>query len=399
MCPIVGGAALQELPEDLGLPLFTLLRRVRLWADPSPSERERGAIGWPAGVPEEIRSALPTLERAYTRKPPRAAEVRRAALKVSRWALERGYLGTARAWAEVAAVADPTSAEAHYRAGRLARRQAEYHAAEGWLLRAMQVGRRYRQWTPYVKAQISMGNMHAQRGMYGEARSMLTAALQAAEKPARGVSAAGGFGDLQRRALHDLMSVSIDSGDYAAAEEYARKALPLTPPQHPRLPNLAHDTAVSWLMRGQTERAAVVLVAAVPHMRDAVERGLGWANLAWAEAVRGRQDAHLHALAQSWALIGRRPVGNVPAWAFLALARGAAHLARWEEAERLAERAALAARERAEADRVADVAALRVRIGGRCRPVVLEATPPAREVLASNALAVELIRAVSWSAA
>lgn len=363
--PFPGWTNVQEVPGELGGVLLVLYRGVMLWAETPPAERAAlpGGAGpddldaQPGGppLPDALADAFRDL-RAVRTEPGQArpAAVSRACDAVSAWAEEAGHTGTALAWARAAAGAHPPNVAAAHRVGILARRRADYATAEAWLQHAAAMARRHGDWYQFALSVNSLGNLNAQRGEFGEARGYLTKALGVARRPRGRVE--GGrerLRQLEGEILHDLMLVAIYECDFTDAERFAAESFERMRAGHQRLPVLAHDVALLWIERGHFGRALQVFGAVLPLIRKPHERLLACSNLARCAGAEGSPEAYARAVAEVWDLIGDPVGGSIPAVVYVNLARGAAGLRLWQDAERAAELASQAAAIRQEADQLA----------------------------------------------
>ncbi len=367
MEPFPGWTNVHEVPGELGGRLLALYRSVLLWAETPAAERETlfagGSAEEPgapldgAALPQELAEAVREL-RAVRTEPGRArpAAVSRACDAVSAWAEREEHTGTALAWARAAASAYPPNVGAAYRVGIMARRRADYSTAEAWLLHAGAMSRRHGDWYGFVLSLNSLGNLHVQHGEFAQARASLAKALIAARRPRGRVP--GGRKRLRVRegyVLHDLMTTSASMGDFTGAERYAAEAFERMRAGHRRLPRLAHDVAVLWMDRGYFGRALPVLEALLPHFHTGPECLLVCCNLARCAGAEGRAEAYTRAAGGAWRLMADAEASSVPAIVFTNLARGAAGLRLWENAEHAAMLAAEVAAAREEADQMAAV--------------------------------------------
>jgi tetratricopeptide (TPR) repeat protein len=362
--PFPGWTNVQEVPGELGGRLLVLYRSVLLWADTPGDERRTlfaaGDADRPpqldgAPFPEGLADAFRDLGAVRTEPARvRAAQVSRACDAVSAWAEGEGHTGTALAWARAAASAYPPNVAAAHRVGIMARRRADYATAEAWLQHAGSMARRHGDWYGYVLSLNSLGNLDAQRGEFGQARAHLAKALAAARRPRGRVE--GGLKRLrllEGDILHDLLMVAAYSGDYAGAERFAAEAFERMRAGHQRLPVLAHDVAVLWMERGNFGRALQVFDAILPSIRNPNERLLVRCNLARCAGAEGRAEVYARTAVEVWDLIGGRPPSSIPAGVYVNLARGAAGIRLWEDAERAAVLASEAAEVRQEVDQLA----------------------------------------------
>jgi tetratricopeptide (TPR) repeat protein len=386
--------------------LLVLYRSVLMWAETPAAERralcaggaqELSAPPGRAPLPQELTDAIRQLCAVRTEpgrvRPP---VVSRACGAVSAWAEREEHTGTALLWARAAASVYPPNVAAAYRVGILARRRADYPTAEAWLQHAGSMARRHGNWYGFVLSLNSLGNLHAQHGEFDQARAHLAKALFAARRPRGRV--AGGRKRLRIRegyVLHDLMTVSFDMGDFPRAERYAAEAFERMPAGSRRLPVLAHDVAVLWMQRGYFGRALPVLQAVLPFIRDQHERVLACCNLARCAGTDADRDVYARAAAEVWGLVGDASAGSVPAIVFTNLARGAAGLRLWEEAEHAALLAAEAAAARQEADQVAAVPPLLESIRLHRYADTVPAPSSGAEERTSRSLAVGLVEALT----
>jgi tetratricopeptide (TPR) repeat protein len=368
--PFPGWTNVKEVPGELGGTLLVLYRSVLLWAETPAAERRTLFAG--AGAEDlegrsDRASLPPELVEAFrdlctVRLEPgrvRPAVVSRACDAVSAWAGREEHTGTALAWARAAASAYPPNVAAAYRVGILARRRADYPTAEAWLQHAGSMARRHGDWHAFVLSLNSLGNLHRMRGDFAPARGHLVKSLQAARRPRGRVQ--GGrkhLRNLEGGILHDLLAVSVCMGDFGGAERYAAEAFERMRGGHQRLPRLAHDVAGLWMERGYFGRALAVFEALLPHFPAQLESLLVCCNLARCAGAEGRAEVYARATARVWDGVRDAIPGSVPAGVYTNLARGAAGLRQWQEAERTALIAAEAASQREEADQAAAITAL-----------------------------------------
>jgi tetratricopeptide (TPR) repeat protein len=368
--PFAGWVNVHEVDGPLGGALLMLARSVQLWTETLPAERgelfaaggepDRAADLDHLDVPEALAGPFHVL--ATLRSAPgeaRAAAVSQACDAVSARAEAEGHPGVAIAWARLAAVVYPANVAAAYRVGLLARRGLDYATAEAWLQHAGALGRKHGEWILFVRAMHSLGNLHAQRGDFAQARAALSRGLQAAQRPRGRIK--GGRKRLQvveGEILHDLMVVAVYAEDFTGAERYAAEAFERMRAGHRRLPVLAHDVAGLWMERGYFARALPVFEAVLPLFHKPNERLLASCNAARCAGAEGNEAAYTCMAAEAWGLIGAMDPGTVPAGVYTNLARGAAGLRLWSDAEHAAMRAAEAAAAREEADQAEAISPL-----------------------------------------
>jgi tetratricopeptide (TPR) repeat protein len=251
-------------------------------------------------------------------------QIARACIAFSDWCLENGATGTALLFAEAAALAAPTNPRHAYVAGRLLRHQGALAGAELWLRRATRIA----VWNGDREAQArclnGMGNLHQQAGRYAEAKAALAAALQVAKK-AR-------LQERQAEALHDLLVVSVYTGDLSAADEYARDAFAAYPAAHQNIPKLAADIAFLWAQQGHFARALQVFQALLPRFADPDARLRITGYAARAAGAIGDTEAFRTAWSEAWGILDAGTAEHLRAAAALELGLGALNLSAWEDA-------------------------------------------------------------------
>lgn len=189
-----------------------------------------------AEVPEAIREALDTLQVVIRSSADDQRRLVPACVQVSEWAERQGYLGTALAYAQGCALADPDNPELACRVGRLALEHAEYTRADSWYRRALALARRSRSWDTYGLCFIGLGNQNRQRGRLPAAEQYFRHAPARAKQDRRSMLAA--------MADHDPYALALRRGHIERAEQYARRARGQYPPEDPHLFRLATDVAL-----------------------------------------------------------------------------------------------------------------------------------------------------------
>lgn len=349
-----GSVVIDELGSPQAVLLWDTLRSVLLWAEEDPGaraglflpaapERRRARLAEAAGesaLAEPLAALFRALNSPEAASP---AEVAGVCRQLATWAVARGCSGTALAFMQAAALADPADAEAAYLTGRLARRRAESARAECWFWEAIARSRRSRDPVSRVLAVIGLGNLQFQRGNLPAAERTHVRALRIAERH--------GLRMLEGMASHDLFVIADERGREAEAAAHAARALRAYGPGHSRLPSLAHDVAVFWMNWGSFAAALRVLTSVLPHIRGRRERLLTLGSLARAAGAVGERPTFDAAWDEIWDTAGgadaRGPDGACQA--FLALAQGAMSLADWGRADRAAAKALRVAAARGEA--------------------------------------------------
>lgn len=301
-----------------------------------------------SGVPGELHAPLEVVcELLADPAGGEAGRVAEACARIGEWAERRGDApATALRFSQAAALSLPNDGPLAYRAGYVARRQASWDVAELWFRHASTVSRRNRDWKSHALAYIGIGNSHYQRGRYPSAKREHLKALR--------VSKRHGLRGLEGMAFHDLFAVAIETAEWAQAEAYAQQSFRAYGPEHPNVPNLAHDIAYFWNTRGHYARALPVLTALLPHYHHARDRIRVLGAVGRAAGGCGERETFMSVWQEMWQLapgLVREPA--LPA-SLLQIAYGAAGLREWSLACAAAELALKTATARGEADVVAD---------------------------------------------
>jgi tetratricopeptide (TPR) repeat protein len=260
-----------------------------------------------------------------------------ACFAVTEWALMNNARGTALLFAEAAALAAPVSARHAYVAGRLLRYHGAVHEAELWLRRAARVAVWNHDRETQAHCLNSIGMLHQQAGRYAEARATLTSALRVAKN--------AGLQELQAASLHNLLVVSVYTGDLTAAEEHARGAFAAYPTGHPSIPKLAADVAFLWAQQGYFARALKVLQALLPRFSDPDARLRVIGHAARAAGAVGDTEAFRAAWSEAWSILESGSAEHLRPAAALELGLGALNLSAWSDAAMALDMARTAARE------------------------------------------------------
>ena len=331
-------SVLEELPSELGTLLWQSLRTVRRWSSAPADVRGklflRGAYkrrisDLDAIAPEPaIRQPVETIARLLENpKDADVGQIGAACGQIAEWAQGQQAHATAFEFVQAAALVSPTDPKLSLAVGRAARDRAEYPVAESWYQRTIALARRARDWDTYARAYVGLGKMWLARGVYPAARKNLLKAARVAMRER--------LREPLGMAFHDLFGLESDAHHDAQAIEYAHAALKAYPPGHPDLKSLAYSLAFFWVERGQFAPALPVLKAVVPHVipnHQAYVQG----GLARASGGMGDIPTFDAAWAAVWGFDDDMP-GKADA--LVEAARGAASLARWDDAERAAIRA------------------------------------------------------------
>lgn len=331
-----GADILREMTGEAAVLVWKSLRSITLWASAAPrehtdlfadgAEQRRIAEILVTDVDAELMGPLRTFAGVLGNPAGMRREtVALACRQVAQWAQARDLSATALAFTQAAALVCPADAELAHEVGRLARDGGELARAESWHRRAIMLGRQTGAWESYARSYVSLGNLAIHRGNFPLARRCHVKAYRAARRHA--------LGEVMAMALHDLFLVSLETGDAATAQRYARQAFRAYGPRHARIPYLAHDLSILWIREGQFGQAMPVLQALMPHFVKPDERLLVLCNVS--RAAGGQRDAV--AFEDAWAaaenLLVLPQTANRAAQGLLNLARGATGLGLWDRAE------------------------------------------------------------------
>jgi tetratricopeptide (TPR) repeat protein len=378
---VEGGEILAELEGAQALVMWQLARDIALWGSADAERRatlfvpgaharwteQLEGAGLDAGLEASLRAAAEVLRSPETVT---EEELTAACRAVAQWADEREMLGTALAFVQAGAVASPRDAALGYQVGLLARRRAEYPRAESWFRRVIGLGRQAKDWDSYARAFLGLANLYIQRGNYPAARRFLIRCLRAARRH--------GFRELQAMAYHDLMGIAAKTEQFAEANDLARMAFRAYGPRHPRLPELASDVGVLWLLRGEFAASLDTLRAAHPHIAHPCDQLLSWGNIARAAGGVGDRALFDEAWDQIWSYAGDWHNRQNAPWALMDAARGATSLRDWPRAERAASTAREIAQRRGEAHVLAEADSVLDSVNRRLQFDNSAATPDAQ---------------------
>jgi tetratricopeptide (TPR) repeat protein len=335
---VAGTEIVRELPPEVALTVWQVLRTVLLWAAEIPAQRgdlfERCAMEqWERELLEgawdpDLRYPLAVIVGEMAALEDASDEsLAHACLCVTEWGLAHNATRTALAFTEAAALCRPDHPRYAWMAGRLLRRHGHLREAEQWIKRAVRVSGRTGDWETHTLSLNSLGNVLYEAGKYPQSLRTLEDALRASRK--HRLRAREG------EILHDLFAVTVWGGDIARAEGFAQAAFEIYRTGHHRLPALAHDVAVLWVKRGQFARALTVLRELPVFFEYPEERIRVLASLARTAGACGDRVVFFQACreAESLAKDDYISLRSVPALVEIGL--GAWDLGEWEVAERM----------------------------------------------------------------
>ncbi len=358
---VAGAAVLEEVQADRAVLAFMALRAAHALAagadaartllpaggaDRREEERVARARAGADAAPADEPPLLPALAAlvAALRLPEEttAEETGWACLRVTEWALGHGAPETALAFAQAAALARPDSSGLAWKAGKMLRNHGRMREAEWWLKRAVRVA----VWTDddemVATGLSSLGNLHYMRGEFRQAKATYLRALRLARRCH--------LGSLEGEVLHDLCVAAMMMGETRSSEEFARRALDLYGPRHPKLPKLAHDVAQLWMAQGYFARSLPVLHALLGHFDHSEDRLRVVASAARAAGACGDEGLFELLWAEAWTLVGGFDGHAVIAAALTDLGIGASSLRLWKRAAEALRRASDLAARRGETD-------------------------------------------------
>jgi tetratricopeptide (TPR) repeat protein len=391
---VAGTEIVRELPPELALTVWQVLRSVLLWAAEVPAQRgdlfERRAMEqWEAELLQgtfdaELRYPLAVIVGELADPEAAAPEqLAHACLCVTEWALAHNATRTALAFTEAAALCRPDHPRYAWMAGRMLRTHGYRREAEQWIKRSVRVAGSRGDWETQTLGLNSLGNVFAEAGNYRQAAETQSQALRIARKHR--------LREREGEVLHDLFVATAHLGDLEGAENYALGALEIYRSGHSRLLLLAHDVAVLWMQRGQYDRALPVLLALSDHSGTPRDRILVLASGAWAAGMCGEETDYQRIAREVLAMADQSVGGQGVPRALYEVGLGAWGLGRWEFAEDLLARAEAAARDRGEADIIieaeASLSAIRQRRAATLSASTAQRSSAGRETLARRFVA------------
>lgn len=330
---VMAMGVLRELPADVGLHAWMVLRWVVMWGEDGcgstvdlfDPEAMREAFEDAAGKrlvqapADDPRNPLVAIIGELMQPEPSNEVVARACLVMAEWALPRQYLGTGLGFAEAAAFAMP-SARYAFLAAKLHRQYGRHRDADRLLKVAEGLARREKDWETNIRIRLARGNVDLLHGRYEQARTSMANALRTCDRYRL-------EGAIRGEVHHDLLVAESGRMDYEAAQQHAEAAIGAYGSDHPRLPHLAHDLAALWMEMGDYENALTVLRSLLERhfQHDVVLRLIACASAVRAAGGCGESDAYARLTAELEAALGKAPQATVRhAPALVDAARGAA---------------------------------------------------------------------------
>lgn len=296
---------LGEHPREDALLLWTVARDLVLWGTTPATEREglfdagarkqRSQQLKRSGLPPEVTTCMEVLvSLLHTPIVPGVAVVTEVCHQVVRWAAANRMAETALAFAQVAALADPMDARAAALVGRTAVAFGRLVRADSWFQRTVAIGRRVRDWRPYVASYHGMGEVALRRGRTSDAEAKFTKALRGARR--HGYRAEGAV------ALIGLFRAAVEAGRVEDAVAWeARAARAVRGDENGQLA-LAEAAVDLWMGMGDYRRALQCLAIARLGATTPAKRMEVWARIAHAAAGDGDRERLIEAWTRCWAL-------------------------------------------------------------------------------------------------
>ena len=335
-----GTEILTEYTGELGLVLWQAVRDISLWSSVTPPENRAGLFGPNAGKrraaslaaadPDAaVAPALATVARILEDPAGTSSEqVMLACREIAQWADSRGTLATSLAFAQAAAFACPGNAASGLRVGQIARRRGEFARSETWFRRTIGLARQARDWASYAEAFLSLSNLYMMRGNLPVAKQLAIRSYRAAKRHSLRNVLAG--------SLHDLFAIAVLGEQHEEAESLARATFEAYDPENPRVPPFAHDVAYFWASRGPFAPALSVFQALRPHIKAPIDQFGILGSIARAAGGAGDREAFDGVREEIWRAVRASEHPLAEPNILMDLAKGAASLGEWAQAEEAA---------------------------------------------------------------
>lgn len=337
---IPGASILAELSADAAVVVFDVLRAVLLVMQKTriaPFHGIPALDAWEAQLlesehPEALRYPLAVLIGAIRdRNDADRPLMAKACLALADWSFERSATSTGLLWLEAAAICFPENGRYALITGRAYRQAGRLGDAERWLKRAARLTYWRKDWGAYAFAVCTLGMVSWTQGSVGKALRYLHRSQRFARRYGERV--------LEGEIFHNLLAISISSGDTAGVEAYAREAFERYLPGHHRLPALAYDLAYFWLLRGHTHRALRIFGQLLPHFPHPEQRIQVLAALGRGAGKADDRALFTSVWEQALPLAEQLSAAVTLPHALLDLGLGAAHFQQYRDAEAVFRRA------------------------------------------------------------
>lgn len=377
---LAGAGILDELREPLGTVLWQTLQDVLLWASAPPPERA-GLFADGAGkrrltaiwtVDEHPGLQRPLMKLGRLLEDPasvRPHEVAEACRRIVEEGRRRGAAGTALAFAQAAALADPADATAALETGTLAAQRGEEARAESWLRRAVVLARRRGNGAAYARACLELGHLYARREAPSAALRAYLRALRHARR--KGVHRA------RKAALDALFDLAPQLRAPDDADALSRAALGAGGTAHPRAPELLRGWVRRRLARGPEARLPEVADLLLAVRGPAAARAHLLAILAREAAFAGAREAFERAWNEAGEILEQPGTAETirGTQALMELTHAAMEAQVWPRAEYAGQRALESALRREDAEALAEVEALLTSLWRRTGRMGMIGTP------------------------
>jgi tetratricopeptide (TPR) repeat protein len=324
--PRGGIARALPITDDLAVELWLRVRSVWGWAEfidaEQPIQPPR-SVFHAMDIPDGLREPLLVL-RSLSGDSALSVRIAEACGRIAGWAEEHGLRRTAVMFGEAAAAAAPNSARATHLAGRLNRTLGDSLRAEVYYDRALISARRKKRWDLYVRANLGLGTLKADRGD-------IASALAHFHSAARAAASESGERWLAAQTAHDLFVLLADIGELTAAEREAVKALEWYPKHHARFPLAVHDYAMVFVRQGFFAVALPLLERVLDTEIPPVDEVIVWSTYARVLGGIGQRSRFREAESKLLTLVALYP--HHGSAAHVNLGFGCYSLGLWEEAE------------------------------------------------------------------
>lgn len=342
LTPAATNAIRAEVPRRLLSAVLRGHEAVRRWVDVGPPVAS--ATPTCAGGDEVYAevAASASVQRLAESASASAQEAFAAARLIARWAELSGWLATAYRFLALAAALAPGDPRAALRASRLARRSTEYGEAEIWLQHAIALSGQTGDRASLALAYATGGNTAWQRGNYRRARQLHLQCLE--------IALADGLRELGANSHHDLAVLEGESGDFPAAIRHASEAFRLYGETHPKIHDLAHDSAFILAKHGYYRTALRIHLALLPLYRNSRHWILLWSAIGYCAGSLGNAALYDRARGMISEAVHLQAESPENARALESLAAGAGRLKLWRDAEEMGQAALALARARGEGE-------------------------------------------------
>ena len=305
---LAGSDVLREYQSPLGGLLWQVLHDVLLWASTPQADRERifqsrAALRRLENIDRAVDD--PVLERllyslsAHTLgvPPGTVSEVASTCARVSECALRQQRPGTALAYAQAAALVDPTDPSLALTTGLMALGLGQKARAESWLRRTIVLSRRTQASLPYTRALVALGWLSLGRDAFGEAHACFLRALRRSRR--------SGLPETKGAALHGLLELAVKGYAPEDPDALVRSAMAVYGGGHKAAPAVIRAWARYRYSRVPPRPIVDVPEQPLPIRGKLDERAHLLAVIACEAAVAGIRGEYERAMARARAYLAR----------------------------------------------------------------------------------------------